>query len=105
MVPRTEIIAVDMDVELDELKNAFIAHGISKVIVYKGSIDQIIGYIHSSDLFKNQSDWHKSIRPIPIVPETMSAHKLMQLFCRRIVRWLWLLMSLAVRRELFLWKI
>ena len=83
MVPRTEIIAVDMDVELDELKNAFIAHGISKVIVYKGSIDQIIGYIHSSDLFKNQSDWHKSIRPIPIVPETMSAHKLMQLFLQK----------------------
>lgn len=83
MVPRTEIIAVDMDATLNELKNAFIVHGISKVIVYKGSIDQIVGYIHSSDLFKNQNDWHKSIRPIPIVPETMGAHKLMQLFLQK----------------------
>ena len=83
MVPRTEIIAVEMDETLDELKNAFIAHGISKVIVYKESIDQIVGYIHSSDLFKNLSDWHKSIRPVPIVPETMGAHKLMQLFLQR----------------------
>lgn len=83
LVPRTEIIAVEMDETLDELKNAFIAHGISKVIVYKESIDQIVGYIHSSDLFKNLSDWHKSIRPVPIVPETMGAHKLMQLFLQR----------------------
>lgn len=83
MVPRTEIIAVEMEDTLDDLKNAFIEHGISKVIVYKESIDQIVGYIHSSDLFKNLTDWHKSIRPIPIVPETMGAHKLMQLFLHR----------------------
>lgn len=83
MVPRTEIIAVDMKATLDELKTAFIAHGISKVIVYNESIDNIIGYVHSSDLFKNLTDWHKSIRPIPIVPETMGGHKLMQLFLQK----------------------
>lgn len=78
MVPRTEIIAVDVDATLDELKAEFIEHGISKVIVYKEDIDNVIGYIHSSEMFKSLTDWRQHIRTIPIVPETMSAHKLMQ---------------------------
>lgn len=83
MVPRTEIIAVDMTATISELKAAFIASGVSKVIVYNESIDNIIGYVHSSDLFRSLTDWHKSIRPIPIVPETMGGHKLMQLFLQK----------------------
>lgn len=83
MVPRTEIIAVDMTASISELKAAFIASGVSKVIVYNESIDNIIGYVHSSDLFRSLTDWHKSIRPIPIVPETMGGHKLMQLFLQK----------------------
>ena len=83
MVPRTEIIAVDMIASISELKAAFIASGVSKVIVYNESIDNIIGYVHSSDLFRSLTDWHKSIRPIPIVPETMGGHKLMQLFLQK----------------------
>ena len=78
MVPRTEIIAVDINATLDELKAEFIDHGISKVLVYKEDIDNVIGYIHSSELFKPLTDWRQHIRTIPIVPETMSAHKLMQ---------------------------
>ena len=83
MVPRTEIIAVDMTASISELKAAFIASSVSKVIVYNESIDNIIGYVHSSDLFRSLTDWHKSIRPIPIVPETMGGHKLMQLFLQK----------------------
>lgn len=83
MVPRTEIIAADMTATISELKAAFIASGVSKVIVYNESIDNIIGYVHSSDLFRSLTDWHKSIRPIPIVPETMGGHKLMQLFLQK----------------------
>lgn len=78
MVPRTEIIAVEMNATLDELKAEFIEHGISKVIVYKEDIDNVIGYIHSSEMFKPLTDWRKHIRTIPIIPETMSAHKLMK---------------------------
>ncbi len=78
MVPRTEIIAVDINATLDELKAEFIDHGISKVLVYKEDIDNVIGYIHSSELFKPLTDWRQHTRTIPIVPETMSAHKLMQ---------------------------
>lgn len=56
MVPRTEIIAVDINATLDELKAEFIDHGISKVLVYKEDIDNVIGYIHSSELFKPLTD-------------------------------------------------
>ncbi len=83
MIPRTEIIAVDQEASLEELKETFIENGVSKVIVYKDDIDNIIGYIHSSEMFKGISDWRKNIRTIPIVPETMSAHKLMTLFMQQ----------------------
>ena len=83
MIPRTEIIAVDQEASLEELKETFIENGVSKVIVYKDDIDNIIGYIHSSEMFKGISDWRKNIRTIPIVPETMSAHKLMKLFMQQ----------------------
>jgi CBS domain containing-hemolysin-like protein len=80
IVPRTEIVAVDVADPMSKLMNEFIESGISKVIVYDGNIDNIVGYIHSSEMFRNPTDWHKSIKKIPIVPETMSAHKLMSIF-------------------------
>ena len=80
MIPRTEIIAVKVDTPLDELKKVFIENGISKVIVYKDNIDNIIGYIHSSEMFKGADEWQNNIRTIPFVPETMAAHKLMRIF-------------------------
>lgn len=80
MIPRTEIIAVEVDTPLDELKKVFIENGISKVIVYKNNIDNIIGYIHSSEMFKGADEWQNNIRTIPFVPETMAAHKLMRIF-------------------------
>ena len=80
IVPRTEIVAVDVSDPMSKLMNEFIESGISKVIVYDGNIDNIVGYIHSSEMFRNPTDWHKSIKKIPIVPETMSAHKLMSIF-------------------------
>lgn len=83
MIPRTEIIAVDMDTPIEELKQTFVDSGISKVIVYKENIDNVIGYIHSSEMFKKQTDWQNNIRTIPIVPETMSAHKLMTIFMQQ----------------------
>ena len=80
IVPRTEIVAVDVADPMSKLMNEFIESGISKVIVYDGNIDNIVGYIHSSEMFRNPTDWHKSIKKIPIEPETMSAHKLMSIF-------------------------
>lgn len=83
MVPRTEIVAIEYDAPIEELKARFIESGISKVIVYKENIDNIVGYIHSSEMFRELTDWTKSIRQLPIVPETMSAHKLMKLFMQQ----------------------
>lgn len=83
MIPRTEIVAVEQNTDINELKSSFIESGISKIIVYKDNIDNIIGYIHSSEMFRNPKDWTQSIQQVPIVPETMSAHKLMQLFMQK----------------------
>lgn len=83
IVPRTEVVAVDLTASLDELKSWFIESGISKVIVYDGNIDNVVGYIHSSEMFRNPKDWKDNVKQIPIVPETMSAHKLMKLFMQQ----------------------
>ena len=79
IVPRTEIDAVDKKTELQILKNHFVESGHSKVIVFEGDIDNIIGYIHSSEMFRlsKDADWTASIREAPIVPETMNAQKLL----------------------------
>ncbi len=78
MIPRTEICAVEESCSIAELKNVFIESGKSKVLVYRGDIDHIIGYIHSLELFRNPEDWHKHIRTMPFVPETMPANTLMR---------------------------
>ena len=83
MVPRTEIVAVEDDTSLEDLKERFIESGISKIIVYKENIDNIIGYIHSSEMFRELTDWKESIRQLPFVPETMNANKLMKLFMQQ----------------------
>ncbi|MEG1546413.1 MAG: hemolysin family protein [Bacteroides sp.] len=83
IVPRTEIEAVEIGTSLEDLKSKFIESGISKIIVYEENIDNIVGYIHSSEMFKNIDKWSNQIQQIPIVPETMSAHKLMTLFMQQ----------------------
>jgi CBS domain containing-hemolysin-like protein len=83
IVPRPEVIAVDLDTDLDDLKSKFIESGISKIIVYQDNIDNIVGYIHSSEMFRNAANWKNSIQQIPIVPETMGANKLMKLFMQQ----------------------
>lgn len=80
IVPRTEIVAVDLNASADDLMNLFIETGISKIIVYKVDIDNVVGYIHSSEMFRNPKDWRNNIKKTSIVPETMAANKLMNLF-------------------------
>ena len=79
IVPRTEIVSLSHNSSLEELRNTFIETGFSKIPIYKDNGDNIIGYFHSSDLFKQPEDWHAYLRPIPIVPETMAANKLMKI--------------------------
>ena len=84
MIPRTEINAVDMDTcNLQQLEQMFIESGNSKIIVYQGDIDHVVGYIHSSEMFRCPDDWKQKILKIPFVPETMAAQKLMKLFMQQ----------------------
>ena len=84
MVPRTEINAVDIDdCSTEELLQKFVESGNSKIIVYKGDIDHILGYIHSSEMFHDSDHWRDHIRQMPFAPETMAAQKLMQIFMQQ----------------------
>ncbi|MDR2087465.1 MAG: hemolysin family protein [Dysgonamonadaceae bacterium] len=78
MVPRTEIVAVEKAASISELTALFVKTGLSKIIVYQNDIDNITGYIHSSELFVQPSDWTQSINSLPVVPENMTANKLMK---------------------------
>ncbi len=80
MVPRTEIKGVEIKEDTQQLKTLFVETGHSKIIVYENDIDHIIGYIHSSEMFTHPDTWKEHIREIPIIPETMGAQKLLQLF-------------------------
>lgn len=84
MVPRTEVNAVDVnDCTTDQLMQKFVESGNSKIIVYDGDIDHIIGYIHSSEMFRNRNNWRDCVCKMPFVPETMAAQKLMHIFLQQ----------------------
>jgi CBS domain containing-hemolysin-like protein len=82
MVPRPEIAAYEINTPMEEIKNAFIETGYARILVYKNSIDNIIGYLNSKDFFKNPPDIRSMLNRIIIVPETMVAHKLLSLFIK-----------------------
>ncbi len=80
MVPRTEIEAIESRRSVAELKERFIETGHSRILVYQGSIDNIIGYFELKDIFKDPPDIMSGVRRLAIVPETMPANKLLKLF-------------------------
>ncbi|MEE1298004.1 MAG: hemolysin family protein [Muribaculaceae bacterium] len=79
MIPRNEIVAVNIDtIERDALSDLFTQSGFSKIIVYHDDIDNVLGYIHVSELFTPENNWKKCIKPVLFAPETMLANKMMQ---------------------------
>jgi putative hemolysin len=71
MVPRTEIEAIDVDSSIEELKSKFIETGLSKILIYKNNIDEVIGYVHSYEMFKKPQHIRAVMLPVIIFPESM----------------------------------
>ena len=82
IVPRPDVVALSIDSSIEELTQLFIDTGLSRILIYKESIDDIIGYVHISTLFKDPPTIAKALRRVLIVPETMSAQRLLNLFIR-----------------------
>lgn len=80
MIPRTDIVAVDLESSIEDLKNQFIETGLSKILIYKESIDDIIGYVHSFELFKKPKYIKEVLIPVGFVPEAAMAKDLLKMF-------------------------
>ncbi|HIP33049.1 MAG TPA: HlyC/CorC family transporter [Crocinitomicaceae bacterium] len=83
MVPRTEIISVDIEDDIYQLQDKFVSTGKSKIIVYRDSIDNIIGYVHSFEMFKSPKTIKQILLPVPFVPEAIPGKELLELFSKK----------------------
>ena len=82
MVPRNEIVAMDISEDINKLTNKFVETGFSKILIYRDNIDQIIGYTHSYELFKQPTNIKSILLPVALVPETMTANDILNLFIK-----------------------
>lgn len=82
LVPRNEIEAIEASTPIDEVKNLFIETKLSKILVYEGSIDNVIGYLHHLDFLKRPTNVKAGLHKIPAVPEAMNAVELLNQFTR-----------------------
>ena len=83
MIPRTEIVAVDLETEPKKLVETFTATGLSKILIYKENIDDIIGYIHSFELFKKPPNIKSILLPVVFVPETMLVKDVLNILIKK----------------------
>ena len=80
MIPRTDIVALDVNSSIEQVKQSFINTGLSKILIYERDIDDIIGYLTHKELFTNPEDIRSRLHDISFVPETMSARNLLKEF-------------------------
>jgi putative hemolysin len=83
MVPRTDIVAVDAEATVSELHKKFIETGLSKILIFKESIDNIIGYVHSYEIFKRPESIKQVLLPAVVFPETMAAREALEAFIKK----------------------
>lgn len=83
MIPRTEIIALDVTDPVEELRQKFIKTRLSKILIYEKSIDHIIGYTHSHEIFKNPLSIRSILLPVSVVPESMPANEVLTVFIQQ----------------------
>jgi CBS domain containing-hemolysin-like protein len=82
-LPRNEIIAIEENEPVERLVSLMAETGLSRILVYKGSIDNIIGYVHAFDLYSRPKKIQSLIKPIIIAPETMTANKILTTFIQQ----------------------
>ena len=89
LVPRTEIEGVDKDISIEGLRQRFVQTKLSKLLIFDENIDNILGYVHQTDLFKKPSSIQQILHPILAVPESMSAADLINKFTkeRKSIAW------------------
>jgi CBS domain containing-hemolysin-like protein len=83
MIPRTEIIAVDVNETVESTLSLFQQKGLSKIVIYRNSIDNIIGYVHSFDFFSNPNSITQILKPIGFVPGVLSGKELLETFSKQ----------------------
>jgi len=83
MVPRTELTAIEIHDSINHLNELFTQTGHSKILVYKTTIDDILGYVHSFDLFKDPKNIKSMLRPVEYVPETMFAKDVLNVLIKK----------------------
>ncbi|MGB0451515.1 MAG: hemolysin family protein [Flavobacteriaceae bacterium] len=83
MIPRTEVIGVDVSTSPKELGQKFTETGLSKILVYQENLDNILGYVHSFELFKKPEVIHQVLMPVVFIPETMLAKDILQALTRK----------------------
>jgi len=83
MIPRTEIIALDVNESIETLKQKFVQTRLSKILIFDESIDNIIGYVYSKELFKNPLSVKSILLPVSIVPESMAASEVLTVFIQQ----------------------
>jgi len=82
MIPRTEMIALEIDASLSDLTQRFIETGLSRILIYRDTIDNVIGYVNSKDLYRKPDQIKSLLKPIQIVPETLAVNKLLTTFIK-----------------------
>lgn len=83
MIPRAEIVAIDVEEPVRELRDLLVESGHTKILVYKDSIDEIIGYVHGYELFKHPKSIRSILRAVNFIPGTMPADELLQTFIKQ----------------------
>ncbi len=82
MIPRTEIVSIDESESIERLRREFVSSGLSKILIHRDSVDEILGYVHSFELFKKPKDFKSILRPISFIPESMTANEILKLLLK-----------------------
>ena len=82
MIPRTEVVSIDETADMASLRDEFIESGLSKILIHQGSVDRILGYVHSYELFSNPTEFRSILRPISFIPESMTADDILKLLIK-----------------------